>query len=111
MAITGITITLMSKEQTGTDPLGMPVYSTTPVTIDNVLVAPASATDIIDSTDLEGGKVIYTLALPKGDTHDFNDVEVQFFGYTWKTYGMPQEGIEDNIPLSWNKKIMVERVD
>jgi hypothetical protein len=34
---------------------------------------------------------------------------VDFFGHSWRVIGFGTEGIEANIPLSWNKKIMVER--
>ena len=108
---TGIDITIFSKTFKENDPLGNPIYTTKKETVQNVLVAPISAEEIIDSTDLEGGKVYYTLALPKGDTHDWNDVQVEFWGHTWKTYGMPTSGIEANIPLDWNTKVTVERVD
>ena len=33
---------------------------------------------------------------------------VDFFGMKFKTVGIPLEGIEAMIPLSWNKKVTVE---
>ena len=59
--------------------------------------------------NLFGKKAVYTLAIPKGDTHKWEDSVVEFFGHKWKTFGFPIEGIESNIPLDWNKKVMVER--
>ena len=59
--------------------------------------------------NLTGKKAVYTLAIPKGDTHDWEDKEVKFFGKRWRTFGIPLEGIEQLIPLDWNKKVMVER--
>ena len=44
----GITVTLYERVQAGTDPFGHPVYEETPVQVDNVLVAPASVTEILD---------------------------------------------------------------
>ena len=41
--IKGITVTLHTVEQTGSDPFGDPIYSETEVNVDNVIVAPASA--------------------------------------------------------------------
>lgn len=110
-AFTGIDITIFSKTKTDIDPLGNPIYTTKAETVSNVLVAPATSEDITDSTDLQGGKALYTLAIPKGDTHDWNDIQVQFWGHTWQTHGMPLTGIEANIPLDWNTKILIERVD
>ena len=49
------------------------------------------------------------MAIPKGDAHDWEDTVVEFFGEKWRTFGFQVEGIEDMIPLYWNKTIKVER--
>ena len=105
----GITVTLYEQTQTGTDTFNAPVYEETPVEVENVLVAPASTAEILDNVNLYGRKAVYTLAIPKGDTHDWDNVRVDFFGRSWRTFGFPTEGIEHLIPLSWNRKVMVER--
>lgn len=105
----GINITLHERTQTGTNPFGKPVYAETPVIVENVLVAPASDQEVLDTLTLTGRKAVYTMAIPKGDTHEWEDRKVEFFGQTWKTIGMPLEGIEAMIPLEWNKKVRVER--
>ncbi|WCZ54960.1 hypothetical protein [Latilactobacillus phage TMW 1.1365 P1] len=79
--------------------------------MDNVLVAPASADDITNQLNLTGRKAIYTLAIPKGDTHDWENKPVEFFGQRWKVFGIPLEGIDELIPLDWNKKVTVERYE
>lgn len=107
--IKGITVTLFDKVQTGTDEFKRPTYDEVPVEVKNVLVCPASSTDIVDQMNLSGKKAIYTLAIPKGDTHNWIDRKVEFFGETWRTFGFPVMGIEENIPLDWNVKVMVER--
>ncbi len=107
----GITVTLISNIQTGTDPFGSPVYSETSEEIDNVLVTPSSAQEIIDSTELYGKKAVYTLGIPKTDNHVWEDKYVEFFGERWHVFGIPLQGIESLIPLSWNKKVTVERYD
>lgn len=107
--IKGIPIVLLVKKQMGTDPFGSPVYECEEETVENVLVAPATSDDIVTSQDLYGKKAVYTLAIPKGDSHDWTDCEVRFFGQRWRSFGFPLEGIEANIPLDWNKKVMVER--
>lgn len=111
--IKGITIILYNKVKTGEDPLGKEVYEEIPVFVENVLIAPAQnvAGDIVTSTDFEGKKAQYVMAIPKGDTHIWEDRYVEFFGEMWKTIGIPQEGIEEMIPLMWNKKVMVERCE
>lgn len=107
--IKGVTVILISKVQTGVDAFNHPMYDYVEEKVDNVLVAPASSDDIATSQDLTGKKAVYTLAVPKGDTHDWIDATVRFFGQEWHTFGFPLEGIEENVPLDWNKKVMVER--
>lgn len=108
MVLKGITIQLLIKEQAGEDGFGCPVYNANYVDVENVLVAPANSTDIVTTTDLTGKKAVYTLAIPKIDTHNWNDCTVKFFGQTWKSFGYPIEGIDELIPGDWNKKVMVE---
>lgn len=103
-----IIVTLITKKQTGKDPFGMPVTEEIREEISGVLVTPASSDDVVSSVQLYGKKAVYNLAIPKGDTHDWKDAEVEFFGQTWRTFGFPTEGIEANIPLKWNRKVMVE---
>lgn len=107
----GITVTLYEKTFTGYNGFGEPTYSTTPVQVDNVLVAPVSSDDIVNDFTLSGSKVVYQLAIPKGDTHEWRNVDVAFFGERFHTYGKPTEGIEALVPLSWNKKVYVERYE
>lgn len=51
------------------------------------------------------------MAIPKGDEHDWKDKRVSFFGEDWHTFGIPLIGIECDIPLDWNMKVMVERYE
>lgn len=99
----------MGLTKTGTDPFGNPIYEETDIDVENVLVSATSTDDIVNQLTLTGKKAVYTLAIPKGDTNDWEDKEVKFFGKRWRTFGFPIEGIEDLIPLDWNKKVMVER--
>lgn len=107
--IKGITIQLMEQIKTGTDPFGNPIYEDKPVDVENVLVSPTSSDDVINQQSLTGKVAVYTLGIPKGDTHEWEDKEVLFFGQRWRAFGFPTEGIEHMIPLDWNKKVMVER--
>lgn len=104
----GVTVTLIDKVEASKDPFGKPIYKDQPIEIENVLIAPTSSDDIVNQLTLTGKKAVYTLAIPKGDSHDWTNKEVQFFGKTWRTFGEPLEGIEELIPLQWNKKVTVE---
>lgn len=104
----GITVTLLDKQQTGTDAFNRPIYSEVPILVDNVLVAPVNSQEVLDTLDLTGGRAEYQLAIPKGDSHTWEGRRVQFFGATWRVIGKPIKGIDELIPLEWNQKVMVE---
>ena len=97
--------------QTGTDPFDAPIYTETPIEVDNVLVSPSTTQETLDAVNLYGKKAVYTLAIPKGDTHEWENRKVEFFGQSWRAFSIVTEGIDANIPLSWNKKVMVERYE
>ena len=107
----GITVTLYEVTQSGTNAFNEPVFTETPVEVANVLVAPASENEILSATNLYGRKVVYTLGIPKGDAHNWENRKVSFFGETFRTFGIPTEGIEHLVPTAWNKKVMVERYE
>ena len=105
----GIDFILYEKTQTGEDGFHDPIYEETPVTVHNVLVGEPSAEEITTELQLTGRRLAYTLAIPKGDAHDWNDVLVEFFGQHFRTCGGVVQGIERMIPLCWNKKVQVVR--
>ena len=106
--IKGITVTLYTVTQTGTDAFNRPILTETAVQVENVLVSPLSGEEITDTHNLTGRRAIYQMALPKGDAHDWENRRVSFFGESFRVIGKPTEGIEANIPLDWNRKVKVE---
>lgn len=104
----GITIILVDKVEIGRDPFDKPIYEDKDIEVENVLIQPTSTDDVVNQMNLTGKKAVYTLAIPKGDSHNWENKEVKFFGKRWRTVGFPTEGIEDLIPLDWNMKVMVE---
>lgn len=107
--ITGRTVILLEKQQTGVDAFNRPTYAEVPAEVENVLIAPLSDQEVLDTLNLTGRKAVYQLGIPKGDTHDWENQRVQFFGETWQVIGIPTEGQSELIPLFWNKKATVER--
>ena len=106
--IKGIPVKLYERITSGTDTFGHPIYTETPVTVEDVLVAPTSTTEVLDMLNITGKKAVYNIAIPKGDTHTWQDCRVDFFGTSWRVIGFPQQGIEENIPGRWNQRWMVE---
>ena len=85
------------------------MYEETPEVVRNVLIGAPETADIVSEQQLSGRQLAYTLAIPKGDAHDWNDVQVEFFGQRFRTCGGVVQGIERMIPLCWNKKVQVVR--
>jgi hypothetical protein len=107
-----VTIQLIKKTETGIDDLNQPIYEDEIIDVSGVLVGEPSTDDIANSMSLYGKQVKYTLAIPKGDANEWVDTEVVLpnpFDGRYRTIGYPTAGIEANIPLRWNKKVMVER--
>ena len=90
--------------------MGNPIYKYTDVTVENVLWNESSVDDLIDTNRLEGTQELYTLSIPKGDANTWLENTVTFNGKTYHCYA-EGEGMEDLIPLEWNKKVLVERYD
>ena len=109
--IRGTTVTLHEKRKAGKDGFGRPTYTETATTVDNVLIYPASATEVINETNLSGKKLVYYLCLPTDDDHEWMDRKVSFFGENWHVYAPPEQWMESLLPLVWNKRIKVERYE
>lgn len=109
--ISGETVRIKTKVQTGTDDFNRPVFTETFVDVENVLIGAPSSEDVINELNLSGKRIAYTLGIPKGDTHNWINTEVEFWGERYRTIGKPMQGIDENIPLSWNKKVQVESYD
>ncbi len=105
----GVSIILYDRIVTGTDNFNRPIYTETQQVINNVLIGEPSTEDIVAELNMSGKRLAYTLAIPKGDNHIWTDRTVEFFGEKFRTIGEPTQGIDYLIPLSWNKKVKVER--
>lgn len=107
-----VDVTLHTLADSGyKDKTNRPIMTETTVTVKGCLYAPVSTEDVVNTLNLTGKKAVYQLAIPKGDANDWNNATVEFLGEKWRTIGLPEEGIEGNIPLKWNRKIKVERYE
>lgn len=105
----GVSVVLHVRTQTGVDAFNNPVFTDSTKTVDNVLIGQPTTEDITSSIEMYGKRIEYMLGLPKGNTDDWEDTTVEFFGNTYRTFGMTIQGIEENIPTPWHKKVRVER--
>lgn len=107
--MTGITVRLHVRTEGAPDAFNDATFTDTTVDVANVIVGEPTAAEVTSSVDLYGKKAEFMLGIPKGDTHDWEDTLVEFFGQTWQTVGPTIMGIESNVPTPWHRKIRVAR--
>ena len=107
----GTAVQLGVKTKTGEDSFGAPVYDTEYVTVGNVLVGEPTADEVTSELALSGKTTEFMLGIPKGDTHEWEDTEVIIFDRKYRTAGAVIQGIEENVPGPWHKKIRVVRYE
>lgn len=107
----GAAVVLYERTQTGTDAFNDPVYAETAVNVQNVLIGEPTTDEVTSSVELYGRKIEYMLGLPKGDSHNWEDATVEIFGKKFRTFGATIQGIEENVPTPWHKKVRVCRYE
>ena len=106
--IKGIPVTLYERTKTDEDAFHSPIYTETPVIVENVLITPIDSTAVVTELQLTGHRLAYELSIPKGDTHSWENCVVEFFGQKWRVYGGVKQYMDKLVPLDWNKKVQVE---
>lgn len=107
----GESVVLHVRTQNGTDAFNDQVWTSTTVTVANVLIGQPTTDEVTSSIDLYGKKIEYMLGIPKGDTHDWEDTVVEIWGKPYRTFGATIQGIEANIPTPWHRKVRVCRYE
>ena len=105
----GQSVVLTVRTETGRDTFNNPIYALSTETVDNVLIGQPTGEEAQSSIDLYGKRCEVMLGIPKGDTHDWEDTTVTFWGRTWDTIGPTIMGIEANVPTPWHRKIRAAR--
>lgn len=80
-------------------------------TISNVLIGQPTTSGTADMSDDCEPIREYTIAIPKGDTHDWVNRIVAFWGQTFRTVGHPLQGMEELMPLDWHKQVKVRQIN
>ena len=104
-----VTVQLVQKTQTGTDPFGAPIYTETLIDVPGCLVGQPSTDEVNQTMQLFGKMIASVVGVPNGDTHSWVDTDVIIWGERFKTIGYPMTGIQENIPLKWGQNVKVER--
>ena len=112
LKIHGTTVELVNKIATGErDRTSRPIIvDSEPITVEDVLVGEPSSDDIVNSLNLYGKRVKYTLGIPKGDTNTWEG-DVIIWGKKYHIFTAPTNGIDANVPTRWNTKVMVEEFE
>lgn len=111
MLIKGRDITLIEKIVTGEDIFGQPTHSEVEHVVKNVLIVVDEATGIATADGYHGKKQVATIAVPKGDTHHWEDSDVIWNGKRFTIYGLPKTADEYHIPLDWGKVYKAEHYE
>lgn len=110
-----IPVTLYEEVQTGVDALNHPTVEKYPVIVEGCLVAPIANDAPVTATQLETRHEAYTIAIPKGDAHNWIEKDVIFVlagnMIRAKTYGSVRVGIEELVPTMWHGQINCERYE
>lgn len=109
--IKGVAVTLYERRETGRDGFGTPIYSEKPTIVEDVLICPATENAVVDDEGMSGRRAEYELCIPKGDTHEWENNRVDFFGQKWRVFGAALEYEEELVPLRWNRRVKVERIE
>lgn len=109
--MTGETVILIDKLNTGVDAFGAATYEEVEVTVSNVIIGNPSFDAAIAELQLSGKKLAFTLGIPKGDEHNWKDKDVIIRGERFRTYGFPLTQTAENVPGKWNTQVKVERYE
>ena len=108
--LTGETVVVAKRTETGRDEFNNPTFSDEETAVDNVLVAPGEAADVIESVRPEGVEVNYTLYFPKTFTGDLECEKVKVRGEWLDVIGHPDRYADEVCPTDWNMVVMAGAV-
>jgi len=107
-----MSITFTKQVAAGTDELNDPTYTTTDITVDDVLVAPITEpANARESQALEQSRDQVRVHLPKSNTEDISDSTFVYEGKTFKVDSASVKFMDENTPTRWNTYFRAECVN
>ena len=104
----GQTVVVLVKTPTGTDGFNNPIYEwAVEATVDNVLVAPGSSSDLPGNLCPDGVDVNLSLHFPKVYTESLRGRRVLVGERTYWVIGDPQPYMDVNTPTDWDRPVDV----
>lgn len=105
--ITGEPVTIRRKVATGYDFFGAETADYTIEIIDNVIIAPATSTDLTDDLRPNGVRILYTVHIPRDYRKSLRDTEFYINGQWLMSAGDPQAYKDYAFDLPWNRGVSV----
>ena len=99
--ISGETVVVEYRTETGTDDYNAAVYSYTEETVEDVLVSPGPRSDIADPNRPDGVVVRYNLHFPKGFDKKLKGLRISVRGEWLDVIGDPDHYTLENTPGKW----------
>lgn len=104
---TGEPVTIRRKITIGTDDFGAELVDYQGETIDNVIIAPATSSDLSDDLRPNGVKIMYTVHIPREYTESLKDTEFLIGGQWLRSVGDPQPYRDYVFKMPWNRGVSV----
>jgi hypothetical protein len=98
--LSGRTVTVLTPKTTY-DEHNEPVTEWEPTTVDNVLVAPGSTSDVTDASRPSGTRVDVTFGFPKTFSARLRGCRVEVGERTYSIVGDPVPNMAENCPTEW----------
>lgn len=99
------------KKKEGADSFGALLYSTHEELVKNVLVAPGSQRDLVESNRPDGKIVRYTLYFPKTFDGDLKGLRIKVREHYYPVVGTPDHYSAEDTPGDWWMHVEVEDTD
>lgn len=108
----GEEVTVLHFVADGVDELGAPTGSwITEAIVGDVLVAPASTTDLTGSIRPDGDRVDLTVHMPRTYNAALRGRRMVVRGVTYEVVGAPQAYIAANTPTRWDRPVSLKLVE
>ena len=107
-----MSITFTKQVAAGMDALNDPTYTTTDITVDDVLVAPITEpANARESQALEQSRDQVRVHLPKTNTEDISDSTFDYDGKTFRVDSASVKFMDENTPGRWNTYFRAECIN
>jgi hypothetical protein len=108
----GTTLTFNKRVANGTDEMNNPTYETSPVVVDDCLVAPIiEPVSAREQQAKEQNREQIRIHMPKASTADVSDSEVVWNGKTFKVDSDSTVFMDENTPTRWNRYFRAELIN